>query len=113
MPKLSALELEEARDKRLRDLKVDFLGCRDMRHSWNRKTAKYASEQGGVVRREIVCRDCGMEKTEWFITRTGERDGIPHYKPPTGYYTRGLGRFFPAEIRREEFRRRRFKTNGG
>lgn len=112
--KASAIEVERQRAETLHKLKRSYLGCRDMRHAWNRSSARYRAVDGGVVERQLVCRECGMQKWEWFVQRTGERDGTAQYRPPEGYYTRGLGRFSPVDIRREEFRRMgRFSKNGG
>lgn len=105
---LTALELEAAREKALTGFSPDTLGCRDMRHSWNRK-GRYTKLDGGVIERNLTCRDCGMRKLEWFIQRTGERDGTAQYVYPEGYRTVGIGRLQPADIRRETFRR----MNGG
>lgn len=113
-PRLSEHEVRTLRREKLDTWGDEVLGCRDAKHGWDKRKARYEPAEGGLLQRSMRCRDCKMRKVEYFIMRTGERHGYPQYVPDDkNYYARGLGTFSPAEIRREEFSRMAGRLNGG
>lgn len=70
------------------ELPEKFLHCREMGHNWRPLMAgKY--KDGGYTR-TLRCSRCRMRKTQELSSR-GMVIGSPHYTPPEGYYTKGLG----------------------
>lgn len=96
------------------ELSDESLGCRDMRHAWDKKHAKWfdvVEGAGGhiaMARRIMKCRDCPVERTDSFSKYNFDiAAGVsPHrYDYPPGYRFAPGVRATGPEIRAEAYRR--------
>jgi len=84
----------------LNDYPAEFLGCRDLGHSW---TPVGYFRENGTLHRLLKCERCPMTaEDEW----TSRFERLPRrYDAPDGYYFVGSGGVDRAHIRREVARR--------
>lgn len=72
-----------------RELRTDFLQCRDFGHSWRPHTARWDNE-AHAYRTQLRCSRCRTIRVRW-IGRTGQQLGAS-YDYADGYMVKGVGR---------------------
>ena len=98
--------------KRIQEMELSYLQCRDMRHAWVAVTPfLVAPDDTGEVYRLLECTRCTTTRADWFITTKSEglvKTGVV-YSYPTGYQLPGYSKLDDTQqyIREEEFRRER------
>jgi hypothetical protein len=90
-----ALE-EEDPEYALHSYDDTFLECRDLRHHW---TAQGVYQQGSEILRQLVCAQCGTERTDVWSPDGRVRYG-GHYRYADGYHI-GAGGVSQAMVRHE------------